>query len=155
MLIQDDEIIITRHHTTRLIFSTWLVTNQSVQAVNGCHQIIFCYFITLYIFCFRSKMMCHWQSLIFNFLNLLRVQLPPHPQRRVRPQHLTEVPLPLCGPAMLHREEVSSPNTINMKQYLNTNNFLVKTDILSSNLHKQHNFILQKYLINNSVVMIT
>ena len=23
--------------------------------------------------------------------------------------HLTEVPLPLCGPAMLHREEVSSP----------------------------------------------
>jgi hypothetical protein len=29
------------------------------------------------------------------------------------------------------------------KQYLNTNNF-------SSNLHKQHNFILQKYFINNS-----
>jgi hypothetical protein len=42
--------------------------------------------------------------------------------------------------------EVSCPKTINIKQYLNTNNF-------SSNLHKQHNFILQKYLINNSVVI--
>ena len=30
------------------------------------------------------------------------------------------------------------PKTINIKQFLNTNNF-------SSNLHKQHNFILQKY----------
>jgi hypothetical protein len=30
-----------RCHTTRLILSPSLVTNQSVQAVNGCHQIIF------------------------------------------------------------------------------------------------------------------
>jgi hypothetical protein len=44
--------------------------------------------------------------------------------------------------------EVSDPKTINIKQYLNTNNF-------SSNLHKQHNVILQKYFINNSVVIIT
>jgi hypothetical protein len=41
---------------------------------------------------------------------------------------------------------VSCPKTINIKQHLNTNNF-------SSNLHKQHNFILQKYFINNSVVI--
>jgi hypothetical protein len=41
--------------------------------------------------------------------------------------------------------EVSDPKTINIKQYLNTNNF-------SSNLHKQHNFILHKYFISNSVV---
>ena len=53
--------------------------------------------------------MCHWKSLIFNFLDLLRVQLPPHSQQTVRLLHLTEVPLPLCGPALLHREVVSSP----------------------------------------------
>jgi hypothetical protein len=47
---------------------------------------------------------------------------------------------------MLQCVEVSSTKTINIKQYLNTNNF-------SSNLHKQHNFILQKYFINNSVVI--
>ena len=41
-------------------------------------------------------------------------------------------------PPMLPCVEVSCPKTINIKQYLNTNNF-------SSNLHKQHNFILQKY----------
>ena len=99
--------------------------------------------------------MCHWKSLIFNFLDLLRVQLPPHSQQTVRLLHLTEAPLPLCGPAMLHCEEMSSPKTINIKQYLNTNNFLVNNRHLSSNLHKQHNFTLQKYLINNSVVMIT
>jgi hypothetical protein len=43
----------------------------------------------------------------------------------VRLLHLTEVPLPLCGPAMLHREEVPSPKTINIKQYLSTRHFLV------------------------------
>ena len=69
--------------------------------------------------------MCHWKSLIFNYLDLLKVQLPPHPQQTVRLLHLTEVPLPLCGPAILPCEEVSSPKTINIKQYLNTNNFLV------------------------------
>jgi hypothetical protein len=70
-------------------------------------------------------MMCHWKSLIFNFLDLLRVQLPAYPHQRVRLLHLTEAPLPLCGPAMLPCEEMSSPKTINIKQYLNTNNFLV------------------------------
>ena len=69
--------------------------------------------------------MCHWKSLIFNFLDLLRVQLPAHPHQRVRLLHLTEAPLPLCDPAMLPCEEMSSPKTINIKQYLNTNNFLV------------------------------
>ena len=59
--------------------------------------------------------MCHWKSLIFNFLDLLRVQLPAYPHQRVRLLHLTEVPLPLCGPSMLHREEVSSPKTIKIK----------------------------------------
>jgi hypothetical protein len=43
----------------------------------------------------------------------------------VRLLHLTEVPLPLCGPAMLHREEVYIPKTINIKQYLSTRHFLV------------------------------
>ena len=69
--------------------------------------------------------MCHWKSLIFNFLDLLRVQLPDYPHQRVGLLHLTEAPLPLCGPAMLPCEEISSPKTINIKQYLNTNNFLV------------------------------
>jgi hypothetical protein len=39
--------------------------------------------------------------------------------------HLTEVPLPLCGPGMLHCEEVSSPKTIDIKQYLSTSNLSV------------------------------
>jgi hypothetical protein len=38
---------------------------------------------------------------------------------------ITKVPLPLCGPGMLHYEEVSSPKTINIKQYLSTRHFLV------------------------------
>ena len=53
--------------------------------------------------------MCHWKSLIFNFLDLLRVQLPAYPHQRVRLLHLTEAPLPLCGPAILPCEEMSSP----------------------------------------------
>jgi hypothetical protein len=39
----------------------------------------------------------------------------------VRLLHLSEVPLPLCGPAMLHSEEVSSPKTIKITQYLSEN----------------------------------
>jgi hypothetical protein len=46
-------------------------------------------------------------------------------------------------PTLLTGVEVSGPKIINIKQYLNINNF-------SSNLHKQDNFILQKYFINNS-----
>ena len=69
--------------------------------------------------------MCHWKSLIFNFLDLLRVQLPAYPHQRERLLHLTEVPLPLCDLAMLHCEEASSPKAINIKQYLITNHFLV------------------------------
>jgi hypothetical protein len=48
--------------------------------------------------------------------------------------------------SLLTGVEVSGPKIINIKQYLNINNF-------SSNLHKQDNFILQKYFINNSVVI--
>jgi hypothetical protein len=44
-------------------------------------------------------------------------------RRRLLP--LTEVLLPLFCPAVLHGEEVSRPKTINIKQYLNTNNFSV------------------------------
>jgi hypothetical protein len=51
---------------------------------------------------------------------------------------LTVRPLPpieplshLSFPTVLPGVEVSGPKTINIKQYLNTNNF-------SSNLHKQH-----------------
>ena len=55
---------------TRLILSPFLVTNQSVQAVNGCHEIFFLgNVINLYIFCFRSKMTRHLKSLIFDSLN--------------------------------------------------------------------------------------
>jgi hypothetical protein len=37
----------------------------------------------------------------------------------------------LCIPTLLTGVDVAVPKTINIKQYLNTNNF-------SSNLHKQH-----------------
>ena len=40
-LFQFNEIIKTRHNMTHLILSLLLVTNQSVQAINGYHQIIF------------------------------------------------------------------------------------------------------------------
>jgi hypothetical protein len=46
-------------------------------------------------------------------------------QQTVRLLHLTEVALPLCGHSMLLCEEVCSPKTINIKQYLSTKNFLV------------------------------
>jgi hypothetical protein len=36
-----DQTIQTRCHTTRLILFPFLATNQSVQAVNGCHLILF------------------------------------------------------------------------------------------------------------------
>ena len=39
--------------------------------------------------------------------------------------HITEDQIPRRGCAMLHREEVSSPKTINIKQYLSTRHFLV------------------------------
>jgi hypothetical protein len=51
----------------------------------------------------------------------------------VRPLPPIEPLSPLSFPNVLPGVEVSSPKTINIKQYLNTNNF-------SSNLHKQHNF---------------
>ena len=38
---------------------------------------------------------------------------------------LTEVPLPLYDPALLHCEEVSSPKAINIKQYFSTTHFSV------------------------------
>jgi hypothetical protein len=66
----------------------------------------------------------------------------------VRPLPPLEPLSPLCFRSLLPGVEVSGPKTLNIKQYLNTNNF-------SSNLHKQHNFILQKYFITNSVVIIT
>jgi hypothetical protein len=50
--------------------------------------------------------------------------------------------------SLLTGVEVSGPRVINIKQYLNRNSF-------SSNLHKPHNFIPQRYFINNSVVIIT
>ena len=43
----------------------------------------------------------------------------------VRLLHLTEGLLPLCSLPLLLREEVSDPKTINIKQYLSTNNFSV------------------------------
>ena len=54
---------------TRLILSPLLVTNQSVQAVNGCYEIIFFQVIKLNILCFKSEMMHHLKSLIFDCLS--------------------------------------------------------------------------------------
>jgi hypothetical protein len=57
---------------------------------------------------------------------------------------------------VLHREEVSSPEkTINIKQYLSTSYFLVDNRYFVIISSRKHNFILQKYLIHKSVVMIT
>jgi hypothetical protein len=39
-MIQFDQTIKTRRHTTHMITSQFLVTNQSVKTVTGCHQII-------------------------------------------------------------------------------------------------------------------
>jgi hypothetical protein len=63
----------------------------------------------------------------------------------VRPLSAVKPLLYFCDLPILHGVEVSCPKTINIKQYLNTNNFAVKTDILASNLHRQHEFILQNY----------
>jgi hypothetical protein len=47
------------------------VANQSVQTVNGCHQIMFSFnVINLNIFSFRNKMTHHLKSLIFDCLSL-------------------------------------------------------------------------------------
>ena len=56
----------------------------------------------------------------------------------MRPLPLGEPLSHLCVPTLLTGVEGSGPKTINIKQYLNTNN-------CSSNLHKQHNLILKKY----------
>jgi hypothetical protein len=58
-------------------------------------------------------------------LVLLSVLLPHGSLQRGRLLLLTEGLLPLFCPAVLHSEEVSRPKTINIKQYLNTNNFTV------------------------------
>ena len=58
-------------------------------------------------------------------LVLLRVLLPHWTLQRGRLLPLTDGLLPLFCPRMLPSEEVSSPKTINIKQYLNTNNFSV------------------------------
>jgi hypothetical protein len=46
-------------------------------------------------------------------------------QQTVRPLPLLEPLSHLCFPAILPGVEVSDPKTINIKQYLNTNNFSV------------------------------
>jgi hypothetical protein len=56
---------------------------------------------------------------------LLRVLLPHWTLQRGRLLPLTDGLLPLCCPRLLPSEEVSSPKTINIKQYLNTSNFTV------------------------------
>jgi hypothetical protein len=58
-------------------------------------------------------------------LVLMRVLLPHCTLQRGRLLPLTEGLLPLFCLALLPIEEVSSPKTINIKQYLNTNNFSV------------------------------
>jgi hypothetical protein len=58
-------------------------------------------------------------------LVLLRVLLPHCTLQRGRLLPLTDGLLLLCCPRLLPSEEVSSPKTINIKQYLNTSNFTV------------------------------
>jgi hypothetical protein len=67
----------------------------------------------------------------------------------------TEVPLPLCGPPMLHIEEVSLPKTINIKQYLSTNHFLVNNRHFVIKYSQATQLYITKVFENNSVVMIT
>ena len=51
------------------IFSPFFVTIQSVQTVNGCHQIIFFWYVIKFnIFCFRSKMTRHLKGLISDWV---------------------------------------------------------------------------------------
>jgi hypothetical protein len=58
-------------------------------------------------------------------LVLLKVWLPHCPIETVRHLPLTEGLLSLCCSPLLLCEEVSYTKTINIKQYLNTNNFSV------------------------------
>ena len=58
-------------------------------------------------------------------LVLLKVYLPYWSLQTGSLLPLTEGLLPLVCPTLLPSEEVSFPKTINIKQYLNTNNFSV------------------------------
>ena len=66
----------------------------------------------------------------------------------------TEVPLPLCGPPMVHIEGGSLPKTINIKQYLSTNHFLVNNRHFVIK-YSQTQLYITKVFEKNSVVMIT
>jgi hypothetical protein len=83
-------------------------------------------------------LVCHLKSLIFDCISFTEGLITLLSQQTVRPLPPLEPLSHLCFHSMLPGVEVSCPKTINIKQFLNTNNF-------SSNLHKQHNFILQKY----------
>jgi predicted HTH transcriptional regulator len=55
---------------------------------------------------------------------ILKRLLPVCSQQTVRPLPPIEPLPPLCVPSLLPGVEVSCPKTINIKQYLNTNNFI-------------------------------
>ena len=90
--------------------------------------------------------MCHLKSLIFDCISFTECLITSLSTADSEAPASNRTFVTSVCPSVLPGVEVSCPKTINIKQYLNTNNF-------SSNLHKQHNFILQKYFINNSVVI--
>ena len=56
---------------------------------------------------------------------------------------------------MLLGEEVSDPKTINVKQYLSSNNFWVHTRQFVMKSFQITQLYITNYLINNSVVIVT
>jgi hypothetical protein len=67
-----------------------------------------------------------------------------------------ETPLShLCGPSMLPGVEVSHPKTINIKQYLSTDNFSVNNRHAVIKSSQTTQLYITKKLINISVVIIT
>ena len=68
-------------------------------------------------------LMCHLKSLIFDCISFTEGLILVCSQQTVRPLSLLEPLSPLCFSSMLPGVEVSCTKTINIKQYLNTNNF--------------------------------
>jgi hypothetical protein len=67
-----------------------------------------------------------------------------------------ETPLShLCGPSMLPGVEVSHPKTINIKQYLSTDNFSVNNRHAVIKSSQTTQLYITKKLMNISVVIIT
>ena len=67
--------------------------------------------------------MCHLKSLIFDCISFTEVLITSFSTADSEALYPLEPLSHLFFPSMLPGVEVSSPKTINIKQYLNTNNF--------------------------------